>query len=265
MFLRLYNAARKYLIKDTFYFFLYCLRHLQKRYAHNARFLENNELIKMIESGKSILRLGDGEISIIHYLTSNYQPYDSALRSDLLHIISNYSNEAPYVLGIPIHINMRNDELDAQEAFKKRIWMPFKITYEMIFNKQAFYFDAFLFYRKNNFEQLILPYLKTKQIIFVSHKRNCESIKDSPLSNHIIAYIESPAFGAYQFHNAIAQGIRNIITQSGQPKNNFVTIMLAGMSKIGVIPRLSQEGCQILDIGRGLEGYLFKENLERYL
>ncbi len=77
----------RYLFKDTGYFFLSLYRYLTPGFRNNATFYTDQELADLIKSGKSILRIGDGEIGLIHFCNAAYQVYSDAIRDDFIKII----------------------------------------------------------------------------------------------------------------------------------------------------------------------------------
>ena len=112
--------------------------------------------------------MGDGEVDLIHFLKIGYQDYSNSIRNDLIKIIKNYRYNSKYILMIPIFVNYTNAELKKANRFS--CFLPLKITFGMIFNKKAKYFDAHAFYRDNGFKDLILPCLQAKKTIVVTNE-----------------------------------------------------------------------------------------------
>ncbi len=258
----IYNAIKRYLFKDTLYLFLYLYRYFQKNYHNNCKFYTEEEFINLIKSGKSIIRIGDGEISLIHFLPAppnSPQAYNDAIRKDYLKIIKNYSNDLNYVLMVPLFINYTNSELKKVNRFTH--FRQLKITYELIFNKNAKYFDAHIFWRRGSFERLISPYIKNKKVIIVTNKENQNKIINSKLSSDEYLYVACEDRNAHDSRPRIQEEIVNLIRKSSLPKNNFVILMSAGPLKT-MIYDMSRDGYQIIDIGRGLESYYAGVNIE---
>src|SRR3989344_7633910 len=263
----MYTTTKRYLFKDTKYFFLSIYRYLQNNYHNNCKFYTERELTDLIKAGKSILRIGDGEIGLLHFCNAVYQIYSDAIRNDFLKIIKNYNNNSPYVLGITEFVNYTNTELknfvniEGKKINRFPVWRQLKITYEMIFNKNIKYFDALAFYKPGGFERLILPYIQNKKVIIVTNKENKEKIMTSPLSSDTYLYITCEPENTYESRLKIQKDITNIIDKSGLPKNNFIVLMSAGLSKT-IIYDMAGQGYQVLDIGIGLESYYTGINLE---
>jgi len=246
------GATRKYLFRDTRYFFLYIYRYFQDNYKNNCNFYSDEEFVQQIKSGRSLLRIGDGEIILLHFLPLAYEIYSDAIRNEFLKIIKEYSDNSKYILMIPLFVNYTNTAIKKRNQF--RCWMPLKVTYELIFNKKAKYFDQHIFYKDGGFERLILPYIKTKQVIIVTIKEHVEAIEKSPLASDKYLYVISKKGNAYEARNEIQNDIINLIDKKGLKKENVVILMSAGLAKT-IIHDMSNMGYQLFDIGKGLESY----------
>lgn len=259
MFKKFFTAAKKYLLKDTRYFFLYLYRYPQKNYAHTCLFMNENTFIEKIQDGKSIIRIGDGEIGLLHYLPIHYQVWNKDIRNDFLRIITTYSDKSPYILLIPLFVNESNEKLE--QINKLSCWMPLKVSYEMFFNKSAHYFDQHIFYRDGKYEQLLLKYLKQKKVIVVTNNKNKDFLSAPGVLDLDVTFVISPSENAYEERGYISQQIETEVAKKAGKKEDFVIIMAAGLSKT-IIYELSFKGYQLLDIGKGFESYYKKESIE---
>mgnify|MGYP001600792276 CR=1 FL=1 len=254
------NVVKRYLLRDTNYFFLSIYRYFQNNYHNNCKFYTEKELTNLIRSGKSIIRIGDGEIGLVHFCNAAYQVYSDAIRNDFLKIIKNYNNDSLYVIGITEFVNYTNTELknfvntEGNKINRFPVWRQLKITYEMIFNREAKYFDALAFYKKGGFERIVLPCIKNKKVIIITNKENKEAIIASPLSSNTYLYVTCKNENAYENRMKIEQDIINLIHTSGLPKSDFVILFAAGLAKT-IIHDMSGQGYQVLDIGWGLKSY----------
>jgi hypothetical protein len=260
---KIYKAIQKYLFKDTRYFLLYIYRYFQDNYHNNCKFYSKEEFLKFINSGKSIIRIGDGEIGILHYLPiGGYQDYSDSIRNDFLKIVKNYTDNSKYILMIPLYVNQTNTELKKAGRFQG--YMPLKLTYEMIFNKDVKYFDQHAFYRDGGFKELIIPYIKSKKVIIVTNKQNIEKIKNSKFADKSYQYIVCPSENAYESRLEIKKNIVDLINKSGADKKDFAILMGAGLLK-PIIYDMCEEGYQLLDIGKGLESYFFEISVQNII
>lgn len=259
---KIVNAIKKYLLKDTRYFFLYIFRYFQSKYIHTCTFYTEENFLQELERGRSIIRLGDGEIGLLHFLKIHYQSYSDTIREDFLKIIRSYSDSSPYIIMIPLFVNYSNRDLKEQGIF--RCWMPLKLSYEMFFNKKATYFDQHIFYRDGKYSKLILPYLKKKKVLVVTNQNNKNMLQATEFNDIVYDYILSPAENAYEERLTIKEEILNKINTTEYSKEDFVIIMAAGLSKT-IIHDLSFEGYQLLDIGKGFESYYKNESIENQI
>jgi len=266
----MYTTTKRYLFKDTKYFFLSIYRYLQNNYHNNCKFYTERELTDLIKAGKSILRIGDGEIGLLHFCNAVYQIYSDAIRNDFLKIIKNYNNNSPYVLGITEFVNYTNTELknfvniEGKKINRFPVWRQLKITYEMIFNKNIKYFDALAFYKPGGFERLIMPCIQTKKVIIVTNKGNQEIIEASPLSRGDYFYITCADENSYEDRLKIQQDIIDLIHKSGLPKNDFVVLFAGGLAKTFIYD-MANMGYQILDIGWGMKSYYTGKSIEHQI
>lgn len=256
------KAAKRYLFKDTAYLLLYLWRYFQNNHRTHALFYTDEEFIKLISSGKSFIRIGDGEMGLLHFCKVRYQVYSDAIRNDFLSIIKNYTTESNYIILIPPPVNYSNRQLKAINRFY--LYRQFKITFELIFNKQAKYFDQLAFYKNGQFEKLILPYAKTRQVIIVTNQENAEKIRNSPSAADIHHYVICENENTYESRVTIKNDIISLIEKTGRPKSDFVILMSAGLSKT-IIPEMADQGYQVLDIGKGLESYYLGISIEHLM
>ncbi|MFH1454830.1 MAG: GT-D fold domain-containing glycosyltransferase [bacterium] len=265
---KIYNAIKKYLFKDTKYFFLYVYRYFQDNYHNDCKFYSNQEFKQRITNGKSVIRIGDGEIGLLHFMSIHYQVYSDSIRNDLLKIVKTYNDNSKYILSIPLPVNHTNKKLkdDSKSSTHDyfQCWLPLKITYELIFNKKIKYFDAHAFYRDNYFKDIIFPCISDKKIIMVTNKNNSKDVNNSYFGDKIFNYVICAEKNSYEDREDIKRDIIEIINKSGFDKSNFVILMSAGLSKT-IIYDMSKKGYQLLDTGKGLEGYYKEISLEHLI
>ncbi len=265
-----WNVVNRYVLKDTRYFLLSIIRYFQNDRHNDCKFYSAQELIGLIKNGKSIMRIGDGEIGLLHFCRAAYQVYSDAIRNDFLQIIKTYNDNSPYILGLTEFVNWTNTELknfvntEGKKINRFPVWRQMKITFEMIFNKNAKYFDALAFYKKGGFERIILPYIKNKKVIIVTNKGNIEIIKTSRLADKNYLYITCADEDSYEDRAKIQQDIIDLINRSGSPKKDFVVLFAGGLSKT-IIPGMAAKGYQILDIGWGMGDYYMGTSREHQI
>ncbi len=258
---RILNAIKKYLVKDPVYFFTYIFRNIQKKYKVKCMFFDDSELSEKLIEGKSLLRIGDGEIAIVHFLGIGYQAYNNQLRQEYVDAIKNYNENSKYLIGLPIFVNYSNIDLDNLGSNKKRLWLPLKITFDLMFNKKAKYVDAHIFYRDGKFEKIIMPLIKNKNVILVTNDRNISDIKNHIFNNHIYKYISCPEKNSHEIRDSLIKEISSDIITSNKKSKDFLVLLSMGPAKT-IAVELSEMGIQTIDIGVGIESYIRNFEIE---
>ena len=117
-------------IKNPQFLFLYSLYFFQKEFRVRVSFFSNDEVIALVTSGKSLLRLGDGEIGLLNDRgiigTVFLQKSLPVLKQGIYRIITGYTKNSPYVIALPKkYASYSNEELRMEG--KLRSWLPFKV------------------------------------------------------------------------------------------------------------------------------------------
>lgn len=228
---------------------LYTYLYFRKDAKVKAKEYSFEEVSELIKKGKSLIRFGDGEVHIINYGSIHYENYNSKLRSLFLEMIQNYTNDSKYVLGLNTWaLEKTNTYLKAENQFY--CWLPLKAQYLLTFPKNVNYFDAALFYRRNIFEEYVLPHLKDKHIILVSKKDNCEHIKQTNFFDSI-SYVVTPDLHSFTKYKEIIEEVNMVIGQI-QDKN-IVLLVSCGPASKAICYEYANKGIQSIDVGRGLE------------
>jgi hypothetical protein len=248
----------KYFFKDTKYFFYYVFRFFDKSYTNKTLFLNEENFIENLKKGKSFIRIGDGEIGMVHFRDIHYEPYNPSLRKYLLNIIKSYNQSSKYIILIPVFVNYSNLEL--KRINKLFVWLPLKITYEILFNKKMFYFDAHIFYKDNSYKRIIEPLLKNKKTIIITNQKNIEKIKNS--GKDFDHYVVCPDEKAFAETENLKKEVREIYSKNNYEKKDVTCLVSAGLSSKSIIFDLCKEDFQMFDLGKGVEQIFSEESLE---
>lgn len=243
-------------LRDPLYLLRYAVAYIQTTYVTPVEFLSIGELTSLIHRGKSLIRMGDGEIYIMNHGSVHYQPYNSLLRQKLLKIIKEYRDSSPYVLGIPkTYIEMTNVELRKKHML--RMWLPFKIMYRYFFPRGMTYFDAHTFYEQG-FETHLKSLIEESHTIIVTNKETISKLKQRGLEGKITStFIETPSQDAFKEYEAIFE--KTIHTLQLHP-NAKILVSMGPAAKV-LVYDLSKKGYAAYDIGRGLEVIYSDESL----
>lgn len=277
----------RYIVKDPIFVFKYFVAFFQKDYTPQVKFYNTEEFMTEIKSGKSYIRIGDGEIGLLHHRDIHYQKAGPLLISKLTEIIENYGkeknnsnenekfinkNESNYILSIPIFVNISNKDLENTKG-KLSCWLPLKVEFFRRFNRSAKYFDAHTFYRKGFFESNMYEYLKDKKLIINTTAENIKNQKENIEKRfEVIGWLEAISPNPFDRYEYTKNEIQNVINQEiaksksseerENIKRNIVLILGSGpMSKV-LAYDFAKQGIQGIDIGKGFEQLYNERNYE---
>ena len=254
----------RYIIKDPLFIVYYGLAYFRKEYINEALFIRDEKIAKDISKGKSFIRIGDGEVGLLHGRDIGYQKADAELVEYLNKSIKEYDSRAPYILAIPIFVNHSNTDLVNRNVL--RCWLPLKIEWRRIFNKKEKYADAHFFYYKNNFEKYLESYLKTKKLIINTTKENIKKQQVSIESIfNVEGWVEAQSPEPFDLFSQTKHQIDELIKNYGGDKKDIVLILSSGPMSKALAYEYSRKGVQALDIGKGFEHVYNNENFEHHI
>jgi len=263
--LRAFRFVKNY-IKHPIYLFAYGYYLFQESFIAGAKFFSQDEFVKEIKKGRSFLRLNEGEMHLINGGRIHYQVYEKNLEKSFREIIKNYSDQAPYIIGLAkIYINQTNSE--AKMDPKKGVahlytWMPIKVMYRIAFPKNAKYGDAHAFYYDNFFQENIEEHLLDKHLIVISNEDNITAFKNNksiPFTK--VSFVETPKENSYSSYYEIMSDIENVL--SSIPKEDKPVLLVStGPTSKQIVYEFAKKGQQSLDIGRGLDFLYSGESIE---
>ncbi len=250
---------RRYVFTSPRYVASYLLIFWQKDFRFQTPFLSESDLVEQIKNGKSIIRLGDGEVNLMIGQKNHYQTFSPVLQKSIFKIVESYNKESSYILSVPRFINYTNREL--KNIGKYSVWLPLKAIFLLYFKKEIPYLDAHVFYYDGYFERTIGPILSGKRIILITRQDTIDKQKnniDIPWSN--VQYLATPAEEALDSYASIKQQIEQMLTATeiGQ------TVLLFAMGPVGkyLAYEYAQRGVQSLDIGKVAEVMYTSESIE---
>lgn len=249
----------RYLFKDPYFVLLYILAYPRTYYKNNTVFFSEESFLKEVETGKSIIRIGDGEISLLHGRSIHYQVQKNALTSGLKTLIKNYTPDSPYILSIPMFVNFTNKELSKTNG-KLSCWLPLKVEFRRIFNKEASYADAHFFYYRDKMISFFEQYVANKPIIFISNPDTNASIKKA--ITYPADFIDTPSENSFDALDDIYKKIDE--TLSKNPSTKYLLVVSTGPASKLIAYNYSLKGYQCFDIGFGLK-YLYDTKDYSYL
>ena len=242
------------------YLFLYLSKVISRSYKENANFYNDEQFLNEATS-RSTIRLGDGEFGLLLGKRGiHYQSTDPKLQKLLLQAINNYSDNSPYLLGLPFFINIPNKILHKHNF--KYLWLPAKVLYRILFQKQPHYFNSHYFYIENNVTNFLQITSTNRDVIFVTNEQNVNGIKniENDLFPHSLSinYISTPKQDTFAVYDSLFQKIISM-TQAHNHPTIFVACGPAGKA---LAYESSMKDLIAHDIGHGIEFALNKKSQE---
>lgn len=249
---RAFHFLARNLFRNPRYLFTYAAHYLDPEYTIHPKLLSDESLIRSIESGISLVRLGDGEIYLMNYGSIHYQDYDPELRANLFQMISKYSDTSPYRIGIPRQLSLPNRELRLRTLLN--CWLSLKVSFQLYFPKKVHYFDAHTFYRPGMFEKSLAAYLIGKHVVCVGNRM----VLDETLYKHLsekaarVDFVISPEKNAYKEKEEIITRIDLALAETQRGVAPLILLAVGPTSKV-IAYEYANRGVQALDIGHGIE------------
>jgi hypothetical protein len=235
---------------DPTVFLLFCLSFIRPTQPTKVNELTNTELIKAIGRGRSVIRFGDGEALLLTGRDISFQPTSKELDKGLRIILRNYSDGAPYILGIPT-----NKLVDTEQALKAagtlRIWRLYRVLFSKRFKKKPAYCPLTYFYTQNTFENDVMPLIKNRHIIWVSKEENYDKNLTDYFSQNAeqVTYINTPATNAFQMYEEIKA---EVLVATHRHQLRPIILLAAGPATKVLAYELCKAGIQCLDVGQGV-------------
>jgi hypothetical protein len=258
---RFFRFVKRY-YRHPVFLITYLSTYFLKGFAFNVHFYTQEELLSLIRKGKSVIRLGDGDMVVTQLGMENaYHRDDARLRKMYKTIIGEYKENSPCILSVPRFINFTNRELDALGPGKLSWGVPMKVMFLLQFNKKAPYMDAHNFYYDNYMEGTIAPLFKDRKVIVVTRKETIDKQKNNPnIPWKDIVYIESPALHAMDKYEEVKENLDKAL--SGLSPKEVVIFFAMGPVGKCILYEYAHKGYQGIDIGKGVEVMFTGESIE---
>ena len=244
---------RKNFIYDPYYSSIYVLKYFDSDYYVKPKIFSEEEFISKIKDGTSFIRFGDGEIFFLRNQGIFYQKPDKLLSRIMRTIVSEYSSESKYIIGLPHQISQSNFELRESSTF--HYWYPFKVNFELLFNKNANYSDSFLFIQGDFFEKSLLPIIRKKTCIILTTRKDIQLQKDSMEKHLNCIWVEAKAPDPFDWYEKNISEIEEIIRKNDLSSKNSILLLAAGPSSKALAYYFSGNGFQAIDVGSGFSSF----------
>ncbi|MCB9819648.1 DUF1792 domain-containing protein [Candidatus Nomurabacteria bacterium] len=212
--------------------------------------MNETELTEALQSGRSLIRFGDGEINLLLGLRNHYQTFSPRLRDGMSAIVSGYQSGCPYILSIPRFVTSTNDELHAMG--KLQVWLPLKVIFALYFKRNLPYLDAHSFYYDGYFERVVGPIIASKHVILITKKKTVErqcSNKNIPWSK--CTYVTVPSEESLDSYEVIEAEIDSKLSKI----DDTDPVLLFAMGPVGKLLALkyAKQNVQSIDVGKVAE------------
>lgn len=251
---RFFKFTFFHITHNPLYLIVYSMTYFLPGYRLNISFYKHEEMLKLLESGKSIIRFGDGEIYIMNYGFVHYQKFEKEIRDSFFEMIQHYNTQSPYVLCLnQLPITQTNSELRRRNLLHSLL--PIKAYYTLYFPKNIDYFDQMFFYYNDSFPKYVEPFLLDKQVIIATRAATITSIKNNPsFPLRKISYIETPEIDAFSSYSEICKEVDIILNNSPKDKPIVILAAFGPASKVLAYEYSKKhKHVIVIDIGRGVE------------
>lgn len=253
------NFIRRYWRHSPWYAFVYPFFYFSRRAASSVRFFSQQELIDRLRRGRSLIRLGDGEINFFIGLGNPYQKYDARVETMLREIVREYRADSPYLLAVSQPISLPNFELKQLGRFK--VWQPFKIMFRFVFPHDVGYADTHQFYYDRFFESIVAPVFKDRKVVLVTRKETIEKQRlNSALPWTDMVGVEAPVGDAIESYETLKR--RLVEKLDGLSRTDVVLFFAVGPAGKYLMYELAKQGWQCVDIGKQAEVMFTDESVE---
>jgi hypothetical protein len=264
-FLRTFRFVKNY-SKHPIYLCAYGYYLFQGSFIAGTKFLNQEEFVREIKKGRSFLRLNEGEMHLINGGKIHYQIYEKNLEKSFRELIRNYSDNAPYIIGLAkVYVNETNAQakIDPKKGIAHLYtWMPIKVMFRIAFPKKAKYGDAHAFYYDNFFQENLEEYLLDKHLVVISNEDNINSFKNNKnIPFTTVSFVETPKENSYSSYKKIMSDIEDVLAFI--PKSEIPVLLVStGPTSKQIVYEFAKKGQQSLDIGRGLDFLYSGESIE---
>lgn len=241
---------KRHLLKNPRFLLWYALHFFLPGYTFKVKFCGPEELVEALQAGKSLIRMGDGEVHLMNGGSLPFQRFDPELASVLFTVIAKYTDDSPYVLGVnEVPLVRRNSELRTRNLL--HTWLPSKVYWDLYYNHDATYVDASVFYYNHVVPEHFEEYLLSKHLVVVTNKQNLERFqKNTKIPFKNVSFVETPALHAYDAYGSILEAVEKEVATYGKDK----TVVLAAFGPASKVLAYDLLGkVVVIDIGNGLE------------
>lgn len=221
------------------------------------KILEKNDSIDAIlQSNKSFVRMGDGEIRIMQGIDQPFQQYEPVIADTLVELLKN--QRADILVGINRgyyipHFHAKREDYNRRFAYDFREYLDEYCNYDSTYIDGACTFNYTLGYSDDEITHMFWnkwkKAFKGKKLVIICGERIVEEMVYNIFEEaESIKYIYGPRKNAWDKHDEIIKKIEK------ESKENLL-IFILGMAGKAMIPEVTDMGYTAWDIGHLAKGY----------
>lgn len=221
------------------------------------KILEKNDSIDVIlQSNKSFVRMGDGEIRIMQGIDQPFQQYEPVIADTLVELLKN--QRADILVGINRgyyipHFHAKKEDYNRRFAYDFREYLDEYCNYDSTYIDGACTFNYTLGYSDDEITHMFWnkwkKAFKGKKLVIICGERIVEEMVYNIFEEaESIKYIYGPRKNAWDKHDEIIKKIEK------ESKENLL-IFILGMAGKAMIPEVTDMGYTAWDIGHLAKGY----------
>ena len=221
------------------------------------KILEKNDSIDAIlQSNKSFVRMGDGEIRIMQGIDQPFKQYEPVIADTLVELLKN--QRADILVGINRgyyvpHFHAKREDYNRRFAYDFREYLDEYCNFDSTYIDGACTFNYTLGYSDDETTHVFWnkwkKAFKGKKLVIICGKKIVEEMAYNIFDEaESIKYIYGPRKNAWDKHDEIIKKIEK------ESKDNLL-IFILGMAGKAMIPEVTDMGYTAWDIGHLAKGY----------
>ena len=201
----------------------------------------------LLKTGKSMIRMGDGEFNLMNGKNVHYQKHSPALQKEMESLLKNYSADSPYLLCVPYrYFTGSNRMLNSRTLIS--CWSTPKRMFQKLENPGLIYGDAFLFAKNNRALDCGRLWRDADNVIVLHNDpRYLQQAFDPKTQNGF--FVQVPARDTFEVLDEIEEKITGVFEKNNLEKEKTVVLLSAGPAAKVLVKRLSAKGYRMIDCG----------------
>jgi len=211
---------------------------------------QQESLLTLISSKKSLIRWGDGESTILTGGNIHFQQNSPSLLVRILKIVLGYKSDCPYLIAMP-NKYLKYDKNELIGIKKYRMWAKTRYVFRLFFPKNETYLDAFLFREDSELsnDQIKLLWRDEDAVIFIHsnykyYRDFADSIPDK--ETHFIPVFSA---GSASCHRRVLEEAKKISEKVMKDSRSVCALVSAGPAGKVMVAEMAKLGIRSLDMG----------------